>query len=267
MTIEALHLDFEISTEMAEKFAAYQTKRFCERLVAQEPVRKRRIFDWAFGVIVPIVCVAADPIVFRPDGGLLAAYRPFAYLLSFVSILAMAAWLLWGEKLKWLAAPISGLFYVGGAGSLVVGLILLPFSIVGILFYFIGLLGFTPIFAAIVFFRNGRRAYDASLMTLEAQVAWKAAFLAALFSFVIPYVANAKIAQAVNDIASGDVNTIRRETAKLKFVAPLANLKPVSERYRRFEDIEKDSPKAKELAHAYREISGQEIETAPYGWD
>jgi hypothetical protein len=267
MTIQTLNLNFETQTASADGNLANALSGFQEGLFAEESSIKRTIFDWAFGAIVPLICVAADPIVFRHDGDLLAAYRPFAYLLSFISILAMAAWLLWGPKLKWLAAPVSGLFYVGGAISLLVGLVLLPFSIFGIMFSPISLLGLTPLFSAVVYIRHGRRAYNASLLTLEDPTAWRAAFLAGLFSFVIPYVINVQIVRAVNEISTGDVNTIRRETAKLKFVAPLADLGPVLKLHRRFEVAEKESPRAQEFANAYREIRGLEIEDGPYGWD
>src|SRR5687767_6414550 len=87
---------------------------FWKRQFLQRPTRKQRVFDWAYGVVIPVVCVAGDPIVFSAHG-ILAEYRPFAHLLSAVSILAMCAWLLWGERLRWLAAPLAGLFIFGAA--------------------------------------------------------------------------------------------------------------------------------------------------------
>jgi len=269
MKIEALNLDFDIYTSPADVIAANSPKGFWSQPLGEESNHKPTRFDWAFGVTVPLFCVAADPIVFRgggPGGPLLAAYRPFAYLLSIASILAMAAWLLWGPKLKWLAAPISGLFYVGGAISLLVGVVLFPFSVLG-MFFLIGFLGFTPLFSALVFLRHAKRAYTSSLMTLEDQAAWQAAFLAGLFSIVIPYVMNVQIVRSVNELAAGDVNTIRRETRKLKFVGPLVDLGAVSKRYRRFDDPDKETPRARALAHAYQEITGSDIEDGPYGWD
>jgi hypothetical protein len=271
MTIEPLHLDSDTQTDWTgAELDADAPKGFWKLQFQDAPTRKQKVFDWAFGVIVPLICVAADPIVFRsagPNGPLFGAYRPFAYLLSIASILAMAAWLLWRSKLKWLAAPISGLFLFGGSISLLVGIILLPFSIIGILLYFIGLLGLTPLFSAVVFLRNGGRAYRASLMAIGDQAAWQAALLAGLLSFVVPYVVNIQIARAVNEIATGDVQTIQRETTKLKLVAPLLDLGSVSNRYHRFDDIEKQSPRANELANSYKQLSGLDIEDGPHEWD
>jgi len=270
MTILTLDLELETPINSACGLAADGPKQFRERQTDEEPEGRSKKFDWAFGVLIPLICVAADPIVFRSaqmGSPLLGAYRPFAYLLSFASILSMAAWLLWGEKLKWIAAPMSGLFYVGGVISLLVGIVLIPFSIIGIMFYFVGLLGFTPLLAGIVYLRNAGQAYRTSLITLGDQAAWQAAFLAGLFSVVVPYVINVQLAQAVQEVATGDVNTIRRGAAKLKFAAPLVDLSPVTKQYRRIEETEKDSPSAKEVAHAYKEITGMDIENAPSDWD
>lgn len=155
-----------------------------------EPTLSQQKFDWAYGVFVPLVCVAADPIVFR-DQGLLDEYRPFAYLLSSVSIMAMAAWLLWGKRLGWLAAPLGGLFITGSFVSFIVGVILFPFSLIGLLLL-IGFLGFTPIFSGLVFLRNGFRAIYAAQDCLEDRLVWQSAVLAALFALIIPFVINAR---------------------------------------------------------------------------
>lgn len=163
---------------------------FWSRQFQIEPTESQRQFDWTYGVVVPLVCVAADPIVFR-NNGLLSDYRPFAYILSAVSIMAMAAWLLWGNRLGWLAAPLGGLFVAGSFVSLIVGVILFPFSLIGLLIL-IGFLGFTPLFSGIVFLRNGFRAIYAAQDILEERVVWQSAVLAALFALVIPLVINAR---------------------------------------------------------------------------
>ena len=164
---------------------------FWRRQFQLEPTSSQRKFDWIYGVGLPLVCVAADPVVFVEDG-LLAGYRSFALVLSAASILGMAAWLLWGPKLGWLAAPISGLFIAGGAVSFAVGLMLFPYSVLGLLFFLIGFLGFTPIFSAVVFLRNGFRALHTSQSFVEGRAARHAALVAALFSLVIPYVLNVR---------------------------------------------------------------------------
>lgn len=168
---------------------------FWERQFIQTPSRGQTKFDWAYGVVIPVICVAADPIVFT-DQGLLEEYRPFAYLLSSVSILAMAAWLLWRERLGALAAPIGGLFIAASCISFLVGVIIFPYSFIGMIFL-IGFLGFTPLFAGLVYLRNGVRAIRASRSFLEGRLVWQAAVLAAILALVIPYVVNAPVSWTI----------------------------------------------------------------------
>src|SRR5215203_824983 len=163
LEVDSLPPEFKALANVESEDLLDEPQGFWKRRFSQEPTRKQRIFDWAYGVVIPLICVAADPIIFRTSGpygsGLLGSARPFAYLLSAASILAMAAWLLWGERLRWLAAPMAGLFFVGGGVSLLVGLILIPFSVIGLIFFLVGLLGFTPLLSSVVFLRNGLRAY------------------------------------------------------------------------------------------------------------
>src|SRR4030095_4338358 len=263
MKIEALHLDFETQEETDSDLSAAEPQGFWIRQFQREPTNRQRIFDWAYGVIIPMICVAADPIVFRSDGlgsSLLVSYRPFAYVLSAVSILGMAAWLSWGPRLGILSAPLAGLFFVGSAISFLVGVVLSPFSLLGLLFYFVGFLGFTPLFSGMVFLRNGVQAYRAALRTVYDQPAWQAAFLAALFAFVTPYVVNVEVSGLVNEIVRGDVNTIRRESAKLAYVAPLVDPGLIAQGYFQSTTEERESPRMKELARVYRDLTGETID-------
>ena len=169
---------------------------FWKRQFLQTPTRKQTRFDWAYGVGIPLICVAADPIVFT-QYGMLSEYKVFAHMLSATSILAMAAWLLWGERLGWLAAPLGGLFIAGSFISFVVGVILLPYSVMG-MFFMIGFLGFTPLLSGLVYLRNGLRAINASAASLDEGSVWRAAILTAMLALVIPYVANANLSPAAD---------------------------------------------------------------------
>lgn len=184
MAFQSLNLNEESDDARGSKAG------FWRRQFQIEPTESQRQFDWAYGVVIPLICVAADPFIFR-NNGLLADYRPFAYLLSAVSIMAMAAWLLWGKRLGWLAAPLGGLFITGSFVSFIVGAILFPFSLIGLIVLF-GFLGFTPIFSGIVFLRNGFRAIYAAQDLLEERVVWQSAVLTALFALIIPYVINVR---------------------------------------------------------------------------
>ena len=90
------------------------TAGFWRRQFQQTPTVKQRQYDWAFGVIMPVLCFLFDPFIFKfwgmSSGGILGAYKPFAYAGSFISILGMMAWLLWRERLGGYSAILSGLF-------------------------------------------------------------------------------------------------------------------------------------------------------------
>lgn len=166
---------------------------FMGRQFHLEPTIRQTRFDWAFGVVLPLVCIAADPFVFRSWSGMgqamLGRYTIFAYTLGIVSIMSMAAWLLWGQKLGELRPYIGGLFLVGSAISLIVGVILLPYSLIG-MFFLIGFLGFTPLFSGFVYLRNAVRAIEGAEADSTAWPVCRAVILAALYSLIVPFVLN-----------------------------------------------------------------------------
>jgi hypothetical protein len=166
---------------------------FLERQFQQSPTLGQKKFDWTFGVVLPIVCIAADPLVFRSSIGLdrplLEDYKVFAYVLSSASIMAMAAWLLWGNRLGEFRGYVGGFFLVASAVSFMVGVILLPYSILGTIIL-IGLLGFTPLFSGFVFFRNATRVIDSATDSCTNHYVCRAATIGALYGFVFPLVLN-----------------------------------------------------------------------------
>ena len=241
---------------------------YWRRQFATEVTRKQKIYDWLFGVVLPVICVAADPIVFKNgsvwshDNAMLSQYRPFAYVLSFVSILAMAAWLLWRERLGWLAAPISGLFLVGSVVSLVVGVIIAPYSLLGLILL-IGALGFTPLFSAFIYMRNAFRAYEAIEPFLDTGFAMRSFVIGVVFSFCVPFAVNAHINRVITDILSSDPAQARQEAWKLKIAAPITSFSEIAERYGKASDEEKRSLKMATLAEIYRDTTGAKID-GPY---
>lgn len=164
---------------------------FFERQFSDNQTRQQRKFDWAYGVGLPVFCVAADPIVFRSSIGLedpvLAGYKTFAYVLSFASIMVMTAWLLWGDRLGTLRSYFAGLFLVASAVSLTVGIALFPLSLIGSVVV-IGLLGFTPLLSSFVFFRNAVLALDGAVDDYSKHEVFRATLLGALYAFVVPLV-------------------------------------------------------------------------------
>ena len=69
----------------------------------------------------------------------------------------LALWLTVGRRCgKW-GSALGAMMLAGALFSIVIGIVLLPFSIIGLMFL-IGALGFSPFFSAFVYLRNGRRA-------------------------------------------------------------------------------------------------------------
>jgi hypothetical protein len=195
--MQKLGLDDDSEFTGRDRFEENSEPRFWKRQFERKVTRKQNVFDWLFGVILPVFCVMADPIIFdswlRNEEALFWMFKPFAYLLSFVSIMAMMAWLIWGDKLKGICAAISGLFFAGGLVSLGVGIVISPLSLIGILFLGIGLFGFIPLIAAFVYLRNATRAFRAANSLLEKRVLIGSAVLSALFTVVIPWAVNVEI--------------------------------------------------------------------------
>ncbi len=166
-------------------------KPFWRRQFRGVPSRAQKEFDWAFGVVLPLICFAADPIVFRggPGEAILGEYKIFAYSLGPLSILAMTAWLLWGARLGEFRGFLGGLFLVSSLVSFAVGVAIFPYSLIGSI-ALIGLLGFTPLFSGFVYLRNSSRAILGAGRLSTTGYLWRAALLAAIYGLVAPLVLN-----------------------------------------------------------------------------
>jgi hypothetical protein len=169
---------------------------FWKRQFQSEATAKQKTFDGVFGVVLPALCFLFDPFVFRGSGALLGAYKPFAYLLSYVSIMGLLAFVLWGEKLKWFNGFLVGLFAVGALISTGIGLVLLPFSLFGLMIL-IGAMGFTPLFTGFVLWRSAVRAFKISRPGLGTKLLVNMMILSAVLSFTIPEIINVKLHQGL----------------------------------------------------------------------
>ena len=218
----------------------------------------QRKFDWFFGVIMPVICFMFDPIVFKTNMGtaLIGTYKPFAYLLSFVSVMAMLAWLMWGAELKWFSAFLAGLFLVSGIISLGIGIVLFPFSLIGLIFL-IGILGFTPLFTAIVFLRNAFRAFQTAKPFLEKGVLIRAFVLAAIFSAVVPAIINIEIKRILDEMVNGDAQTIHDNARILKYMAPITNFDALTFNYSRKYDAQ-CTEQTNAIGEEYKNLTGKD---------
>lgn len=238
-------------------------KKFWARQFQEVPTETQKKFDWAFGVMLPIVCFYFDPIVFSGHSfglPIFAGYKAFAYLMSFVAIMSMIAWLLWREKVKWLGAALAGVFAAGGIVSLCVGIRLFPISLIGALLI-IGVFGFTPLIAGVIYLRNAVRVFRVAKLSLQKTLLVNTFLLTAIFTSVVPYVVNKEIASAMNTITESESADFESETRKLRLAAPLVNFEQLSLYYFRASDQERSSEKMQRIAMFYKEMTGEAIES------
>lgn len=241
---------------------------FWRRQFGPAVTTRQRVFDWIFGIALPIVCFVFDPIVFKgnvPGDAVLRSYRPFAYLLFFFSVLAMSLWLIFGAKLKWLSGFLSGLFIAGAFVSLAVGLILLPFSLIGLVIL-IGALGFTPFFTSIVFARNVVRAFRSSKPFLEKSVMIYAVCFGAFFSLLVPVAVQRDITATLTNIERHDA-VDNLDLTKLRLYAPLYDAGRLIDIYHSSNKNSPDTAAKRELMRElYNDRTGRDIDNDyPFG--
>ena len=232
---------------------------YWKRQFQTQATSKQKVWDWIFGVIMPVICFVFDPIVFKGGSAIFSNYKPFAYLLSFTSVMTMAAWLIFGVKLKWLNGFLAGFFFLGGIISLAVGIVLFPFSLIG-LAILIGALGFTPLFTAVIYLRNSFRAFHASKMSLVKAVRNYAFAFGIIFSASLAWTINSEIKNSLRWIEIGNPQVAYDESRKLKYLAPLVNFDNLVSIYR---NTPKESEKSKVIAEIYLELTGVNIDNRP----
>lgn len=162
---------------------------FWKRQFAAQSTPAQDRFDRWFGVALPVACFVLDPLVFKAtlfgEEGIYQDYRLFAYMVSAIEIGMFLCWHTFRGDLRTLAAPFAGVFLAGGIFSTVIGIAILPFSLIGLL-WVIGIAGFTPFFTGFVYWRNGIRAMKAQLNNSAFDHRYLLAFLAGVVVIAFP---------------------------------------------------------------------------------
>ena len=222
-------------------------------------------FDVAFGVALPILCLVADPFVFKgePLWGLplLEDYQLVVYVISTVEMGFFLLWRTFPSQMSTFAAPFAGVFLAGAVFSTVIGVAILPFSLVGLLLL-IGVLGFTPFLTAFVYLRNGVRAINSQVNSPVSLRLTTAALSGVLMIGALvlasQYTENA-ISASIDTMVSGNVIETRAAASKLKsfrFI-PGKHVDRIAVAYAN----EFDPTKRDVLKNAYKEITGEDLET------
>lgn len=160
---------------------------------------QQAMFDFLWGVGMPLVCLVFDPFLFKESDD----FQPFAraarlsvakihdhgiivYAFLGCQMLVMTVWLLLGSKaVRW--APFIGGFLASGLmfAALVALVLVIPASI-GVFFLGIGLLGLTPLVTTYAYGRQCQRALASIWEQPTVAVAGPLAMVGFMASLLIP---------------------------------------------------------------------------------
>lgn len=232
---------------------------FWRRQFAETRTRRQVAFDVIFGIVLPVICLAFDPIVFRrgfPFGSGLHPFATAAYAFIGFEMAVLAAWLFLQPRLGRSAAYFAGPLLAGFLPSLTLGILISPLSVIGIFYLGIGLLGFTPFLTAFVFWRNGVRSLVQSKPGFAPACSTGLVLVGMLITAAPPLAAHHLASRAIQRVlsrpSSADaVNHARR----LGCVLPLPT-DALALEYGREQDVHRKA----HLARAYREIADRDVE-------
>ena len=219
----------ELSITGARCVRPRRTQGFWRRQFDDAPTPAQRKFDVAFGVVMPVLCFVFDPFVFRgelmDDGGLYQQYQFYAYTISALEMVALCAWLFSAGRAGRRPAALAGMLLAGALFSFLVGLAILPYSVVGLIFL-IGALGFVPFLTALVYLRNAWRAAGAVGRAGAGSMRRAAVALACGFVFalgapaVVQQSVKSEVSAALADVRAGrELSPGRLRTLRMAAVA------------------------------------------------
>lgn len=199
---------------------------FADRDDSKRPAsRLSRAFDStscsvAFGIVAPIACFALKPVLLPGDGfelpglGFISTFWIFGYGLIGLGIATLTLWLCLGSRLgSWGCGVVSGALLACSLFAGGLGLVLLPFSLIGLL-ALIGALGFAPFLTATTFARNGIRVFIHARTLTGRRRAWRSMVLGAALVVGVPGVLQSMVSLAVRhaiaEVARGDPSAMGR---------------------------------------------------------
>ncbi|HEY1402723.1 MAG TPA: hypothetical protein VGB05_01210 [Pyrinomonadaceae bacterium] len=244
---------------------------FLRRQWQTEATLAQLIFDVTIGMILPVLCLVFDPVVFRHGlggGPLLGDYRFFAYGLIAIEIVTLGAWLALGRRAGEWCGVAGGAMFAGAFFSAGIGILLLPLTIIALMFG-IGVLGFTPFFTAFIYWRNARRALRVAGTHMSRAAICLTLTLGAIIPFAAPGFAHWRISSMIERSlpdALGDNETRAADAARrLAYVSPFV-VYEFDEMVRAY-SRETDPARKERVARVYRKITGDNIETRLYALD
>jgi hypothetical protein len=258
--------------------ALYANRRtgFWRRQFRAEVTRAQTTFDIAFGILIPIGCFALDPIVFRgasffrPDArdGFLGQWQVFAYCFSAIQICTLAVWLIWRDRLGRYSRVITGLLISGALFSVMIGILILPLALLGVVFL-IGALGFIPFLTGIVYLRNAARAEFFARSSAWGKQSIQILFASALLSLAFPLGAQRlilnEVETSVAQITSASPADADAAAGRLRWLGVVFTSPAEGVYHQYFKET--DERKRASISRAYLIITGSTIEEAMSRWD
>jgi hypothetical protein len=211
---------------------------------------------WALGVATPPFMLFFDPVVFRSSmlgPALLGRYRPGCYVAIAAGVVAFMALLTAGRPKAFLA----GVMIAAAGFGIVLGLAILPFSLLGILVMGIGLLGLSPFVTAVVFAAWSRRALAEGVgrFRLAQAIAGAVCFMATCGGAQLA--ASHVLQASVDDIVSGRLRKQRAAEQRLSRWQVLLDMDQFVAEWQRLSD-----PAAKQrLSDSFKAVTGEDLET------
>ena len=118
---------------------------------------RRSLVDFLAGVVMPVVCVIADPFVLSDE-----TIGPLALHLIIFQLVAFTTWQFCRHRPGPVAAAFASCLFIGTSLALSIGLVIFPLTLIGLAFFGLGVLGITPFLTGYVFSRNCATAYGQS---------------------------------------------------------------------------------------------------------
>lgn len=217
-----------------------------------------------FGIVGPIVCFALKPAVSRdvddlPGLRFIDFFWVFGYGFLGLEMGTLALWLWRGDRLGAWSGLVAGALAAGALFAGGLGLILLPFSLIGLMVV-IGILGFMPFLTAVVFARAARRAFARAESSWLGTRSWTAVLLGMALVVGAPgamqTTASLTVRRAIRDVAAGDASAAGR----VGFWHPFGDCDRLVWAYQ----AEGNPGRQARLAAAYERVTGRKIEERLY---
>jgi hypothetical protein len=231
---------------------------------APSPMSRGRGYDVAFGLVLPVACFALEFVLLPALGWLpglvfFHRYRLFGYGVVALELAALATWLGLGSRLGRWSAMVAGVLLAGSLFAGVLGLVLLPFAIPGVLVLGIGLLGLVPLFTSHVYYRNGLAAFRRAESHLGPRAMFEALLWGAILVYGIPGLVQARISlttrAALREVIEGDDRAAQAAVGRLRPYGWVADFDPL----RRACERERDRGRYERMARAYRDLTGRDV--------